>query len=70
MGSNDIEFSTMETNTENFIELFTSISNYQGDITIDFAGEKRNRSKILSAEVIKDIKSIMHLYSELNVNED
>lgn len=66
-GYDGIEFSTMETNTENFIDLFTLIRNHQGTIMVDFSGEKRNRTKTLPQEMIDEIKNIFELYSELKV---
>ncbi|GMN10271.1 hypothetical protein MTsPCn9_13140 [Croceitalea sp. MTPC9] len=66
---NGFEFCTIETNTKNFIDLFDSISNHQGNMTIEFTGKNGNRTEILPNEMIEEIRNVFDLYSELKVKE-
>lgn len=62
---NGLEFCSIETNTQNFIDLFKSLSNQQGNVTIEFTGINGNRTETIPKEMTEEIKSIFELYSKL-----
>ncbi|MFP2996824.1 hypothetical protein ABN763_12980 [Spongiivirga sp. MCCC 1A20706] len=66
---NGFESCTIESNTKNFIDLFKSVSNHQGTITIEFTGKNGNRTATLPKEITEQIKNVFDLYSELKVKD-
>jgi len=66
---NGFEYCSIETNTQNFIDIFNAISNYTGEVSIEFTGEKGSRTATISKEMIEEIKTVFDLYSELKTTE-
>lgn len=63
------EYCSIETNTQNFLELFEAISNHNNEFKITFPGENGTRTQTLPKEIAQEINSVLDLYQILKISK-